>query len=37
MIKEYITKCHISNDNDYFIKGATLYFIQLPRFEEERY
>lgn len=35
-VKEYITKCHISNDNDYFVKGATVYFIQLPRFEEER-
>lgn len=35
-IKEYITKCHISNNSDYFVEGATVYFVQLPRFEEER-
>ena len=35
-VKEYITKCYISNENNYNIKGATVYFIQLPRFEEER-
>ena len=35
-VKEYITKCYISNKNNYFVKGATVYFIQLPRFEEER-
>ena len=35
-VKEYITKCHISNNSDYFVEGATVYFVQLPRFEEER-
>ena len=35
-VKEYITKCYINNKNNYFVKGATVYFIQLPRFEEER-
>ena len=35
-VEEYITKCYISNENNYFVKGATVYFIQLPRFEEER-
>ena len=35
-VKEYTTKCYISNENNYYIKGATVYFIQLPRFEEER-
>ena len=35
-VKEYITKCYISNENNYYVKGATVYFIQLPRFEDER-
>ena len=35
-IPEYITKCYIKNENDYFVKGATVYFIQLPRFIEKR-
>ena len=35
-VEEYITKCYISNENNYYVKGATVYFIQLPRFEEER-
>ena len=35
-VEEYITKCYISTENNYYVKGATVYFIQLPRFEEER-
>ncbi len=35
-VPEYITKCHITNENKYYVKEVTLYYIQLPRFLEER-
>ena len=35
-VPEYITKCHITNESNYHMKEVTLYYIQLPRFLEER-
>ena len=35
-IPEYMTKCRITNESNYYMKEATIYYIQLPRFLEER-
>ena len=35
-IEDYIIKCDINNGSNFCVNGGVIYFIQLPRFEEER-
>ncbi len=35
-MEDYIIKCDINNRSNFCVNGGVIYFIQLPRFEEER-